>query len=163
MGAAVGAELGYAMTWTGALTATPYVGLRYTDVARAAYEEGAAAGTVDYPIAFAACHQRLGTASLGLRLNGLASETIGYSLAGGVDYYALRSASAYAGTSAIYGIETFALPGATTARRASPVGSAGLFYQIDRNQRMTGTVSVRGQAFSGQPSISVMGGYQAAF
>ena len=47
--------------------------------------------------------------------------------------------------------------------RASPVGSLALFYQIDRSQRLTGHVSVRGQAFSSQPSISVMGGYQAAF
>ena len=43
------------------------------------------------------------------------------------------------------------------------MGSAAIFYQIDQNQRLTGNVSVRGQAFSAQPSISVMGGYQAAF
>jgi hypothetical protein len=43
------------------------------------------------------------------------------------------------------------------------VGNIGLFYQIDRTQRLTGNVSVRGQAFSNQHAVSVMVGYQAAF
>ena len=136
---------------------------RYTDVSRAAYGEDAAPGTVDYPIAYAALHQRLGAASLGLRLNGMASDRVGYQLGMGVDYYAFSAASAYAGSSAISGLEAFALPAAALARRASPVGTAAIFYQINRTQRLTGNVSVRGQAFSAQPSISVMGGYQAAF
>ena len=71
--------------------------------------------------------------------------------------------SPYAGTSPIGDLETFALPVAGAMHRASPMGSLALFYQIDRKQRLTGNVSVRGQAFSSQPSISVMGGYQAAF
>ena len=162
-GSAVAAELGYGIAWAGTLRATPYVGLRYTDVARAAYGEGAAPGTVDYPIAYATFRQRLGAATMGLRLSGMASDRVGYQLGAGVDYYAFSAASAYAGASAISGLEAFALPGAALAHRASPVGSGAVFYQIDRNQRLTGNVSVRGQAFSAQPSVSVMGGYQAAF
>ena len=162
-GAAVAAELSYGVAWAGALRATPYAGFRYTDVSRAAYGEAERPDAVYYPIAYAALHQRLGTASLGLRLNGMASDRVGYQLGAGVDYYIYRSASPYAGTSLIADLETFALPVAGATRRASPVGSAAIFYQIDRNQRLTGNVSVRGQAFSAQPSISVMGGYQAAF
>ena len=162
-GAAVAAELEYGIAWAGTLRATPYVGFRYTAVSRAAYGEDAAPDTVDYPIAYAALLQRLGTASLGLRLNGMASDRIGYQLGVGMDYYAFSAASAYAGASAISGLEAFALPGAALAHRASPVGSAAIFYQIDRTQRLTGNVSVRGQAFSTQPSISALGGYQAAF
>ena len=162
-GSAVAVELGYGVAWTGWLRATPYVGYRYTDVSRSAYGEGAAPGIVDYPISYAAYRQRLGAATLGLRLNGMASDRVGYQFGAGVDYYAFSAASAYAGASAIYGLEAFALRGATLAHRASPVGSASIFYQIDRNQRLTGNVSVRGQAFTSQPSISVMGGYQAAF
>ena len=162
-GAAVAAEAGYGIALAETLRATPYVGFRYTDVSRAAYGEEAVSGIVDYPVTYAALHQRLGTASLGLRLNGMASDRIGYQLGAGLDYYAFSAASAYAGASAIYGLEAFALPGAALARRASPVGSAAIFYQTDRTQRLTGNVSVRGQAFSAQPSVSVMGGYQAAF
>ena len=162
-GSAVAAELGYGIAWAGSLRATPYVGFRYTDVSRAAYGESTVSGTVYYPIAYAALHQRLGAATMGLRLNGMASDRVGYQLGAGVDYYAFSAASPYAGSSNISGIEAFALPGAALTRRASPVGSAAIFYQIDQNQRLTGSVSVRGQAFSAQPSISVMGGYQAAF
>ena len=98
-----------------------------------------------------------------VRRFGMASDRIGYQLGVGMDYYAFSAASAYAGASAISGLEAFALPGAALAHRASPVGSAAIFYQIDRTQRLTGNVSVRGQAFSTQPSISALGGYQAAF
>jgi len=162
-GSAVAAELGYGLAWAGALRATPYVGLRYTTVTRAAYEEKSALGTVDYPIAYAAFHQRLGAATLGLRLSGMVGASVGYQLGAGLDYYFYRSASPYAGTSLIADLESFALPAAGATHRASPVGSLALFYQIDRSQRLTGHVSVRGQAFSSQPSISVMGGYQTAF
>jgi len=162
-GSAAAMELGYGVAWAGALRATPYVGLRYTTVSRAAYGEDAVSGTVDYPIAYTALHQRLGSATMGLRLNGMLGESIGYQLGAGLDYYLYRSASPYAGTSLIADMETFALPLAGATRRASPLGSVALFYQIDRTQRLTGNVSLRGQAFSAQPSISVMGGYQAAF
>ena len=160
---AAGAELGYGVAWAGALTTTPYVGLRYTQTTRGAYQEAATQGMVDYPISYNAFHQRLGTATAGLRLNGMVSERIGLQAGAGVDFHFHRPSSAYTGASAIYGLETFSLPGALTARRLSAVGNAGLFYQIDRTQRLTGNVSVRGQAFSSQPAVSVMGGYQAAF
>ena len=160
---AAGAELGYGVAWAGALTATPYVGLRHTQTTRAAYQEGATQGMVDYPISYSAFQQRLGTATAGLRLNGMVGERIGFQAGAGVDYHFHRSANAYTGASAIYGLETFSLPGALAARRLSAVGDAGLFYQIDRAQRLTGNVSVRGQAFSSQPAVSLMGGYQAAF
>ena len=162
-GSAVAAELGYGVAWAGALRATPYVGLRYTNVTRAAYEEKTTPGTVDYPIAYTAFHQRLGTMTMGLRLSGMMGERIGYQLGAGLDYYLYRSASPYAGTSLIADLETFALPIAGATRRASPLGSAAIFYQIDRTQRLTAHVSMRGQAFSPKPAMSAMGGYQAAF
>ena len=142
----VAAEVGYGIAWAGTLRATPYVGFRYMDAPAPPMPK-----------------LRLGAASLGLRLNGMASDRIGYQLGAGVDYYAFSAASPYAGASAISGLEAFALPGATLGQRASPVGSAAIFYQIDRTQRLTGHVSVRGQAFSSQMAVSVMGGYQAAF
>ena len=43
------------------------------------------------------------------------------------------------------------------------MGSLALFHQIDANQRLTGNLSVRGQAFSSETAVSLMGGYQAAF
>jgi len=162
-GYAVGAELGYGLAWTGALTATPYVGVRYTQARRSAYQESAKPGTVDYAISYDAFSQRLGTATAGLRLNGKASDKIGYHLGVGVDYHFHSSMSAYAGVSEIWGLETFSLPGPITAQRVNPVGTVALFYQIDRTQAVTANVAIRGQAFSTQPSVSLMTGYRAAF
>ena len=162
-GSAVAAELGYAVAWAGALRATPYVGLRYTNVARAAYEEKTTPGAVDFPIAYAAFRQQLGAATMGLRLSGMATDRIGYQIGAGMEYDIWRSMGAYAGAAPIFGLETFALPLADAGRRTKPVGSLALFHQIDANQRLTGNLSVRGQAFSSETAVSLMGGYQAAF
>ena len=162
-GSAVAAELGYAVAWAGALRATPYVGLRYTNVARAAYEEKTTPGAVDFPIAYAALRQQLGAATMGLRLSGMATDRIGYQIGAGMEYDIWRSMGAYAGAAPIFGLETFALPLADAGRRTKPVGSLALFHQIDANQRLTGNLSVRGQAFSSETAVSLMGGYQAAF
>jgi hypothetical protein len=43
------------------------------------------------------------------------------------------------------------------------VGSAGIHYQIDRTQRLTANATLPGQTVSGQPSASLLAGYQAAF
>ena len=90
-------------------------------------------------------------------------DQIGFQLGLGAEYDLAQKASAYAGASAIPGLESFALPGAETTNRFRPMGNIGLFYQVDRTQRLTGNVSVRGQAFSSQMTVSVMGGYQLAF
>ena len=162
-GSAAAIELGYGVAWAGSLTAAPYVGFRHTQVARAAYREAAAAGTVDNPIAYGAFQQRLGAASAGLRLNGMMGERTGYQLGAGLDYYAYGATGVYAGTSDIYGLEAFALPGAGPARRMSPEASAGLFHQLGRMQRLTINFSMRGQAFSNRAALSALAGYQAAF
>ena len=139
-------EVGYGIAWAGTLRATPYVGFRYMDAPAPPMPK-----------------LRLGAASLGLRLNGMASDRIGYQLGAGVDYYAFSAASPYAGASAISGLEAFALPGAALAHRASPVGSAAIFYQIDRTQRLTGDLYLRSQAFSSQMAATIVAGYQVAF
>ena len=162
-GSAAAIELGYGVAWAGSLTATPYMGFRHTQVTRAAYREAAAAGTVENPIAYGAFQQRLGAATAGLRLNGMMDERTGYQLGAGLDYYAYGATGVYAGTSAIYGLEAFALPGAGPARRMSPEASAGLFHQLGRMQRLTINFSMRGQAFSSRAAVSVLAGYQAAF
>jgi hypothetical protein len=162
-GYAVGAELGYGLAWTDGLTATPFVGVRYAQAMRAAYEERARTGAVDYPIAYEACSQRLGTATAGLRLNGRVGEHVGYHLGAGIDHHFYSDRSDYAGASEIYGLEAFALPGAVKARRMSPFATAALSYQINRMQALTANVAIRGQAYSSQPSVSIMTGYRAAF
>ena len=139
------------------------MGLRHTLARRGAYGEKPAEGVVDFPISYAPFSQNLTTATAGLRLKGQVTDQIGFQFGLGAEYDLIQKAGAYAGVSDIPGLESFALPGAETANRFRPMGNAGLFYQIDRTQRLTGSDTARGQAFSSQPAVSMLVGYQAAF
>ena len=159
----VAGEVGWGFPLEGAATATPYAGLRYTSVVRGAYRESLAPGVVDYPISYKAYSQRLLTATAGLRLKGQLSEQVGYQFGLGGEFDLRRRASPYAGSSALPGLESFSLPFAAASNHFHAVGSAGLVFQIDRTQRLTGDVYLRSQAFSSQMAATLVVGYQAAF
>ena len=156
-------EVGWGFALEGAATATPYAGLRYTYVIRGAYGESLVPGVVDYPISYEAYSQRLLTATGGMRLKGQLSDQVGYQLGLGGEFDLTHRASPYAGSSAVPGLESFALPFAAASNHFHALGSAGLVYQIDRTQRLTGDVYLRSQAFSSQTAAAVVVGYQAAF
>ena len=107
--------------------------------------------------------QRLLTATAGLRLKGQLSEQVGYQFGLGGEFDLMHKASPYAGSSALPGLETFSLPFAAASNHFHAVGSAGLVFQIDRTQRLTGDVYLRSQAFSSQMAATLVAGYQAAF
>ncbi len=156
-------ELGWAVAVGGSTVATPYGGWRVTNASRGAYGEGKVVDVVDFPISYAVYSQRLTTATAGLRLRGQLSDQIGYQLGLGGEYDLAHNANNYTGTSAIPGLLSFDLPNGGSSNSFRAIGTAGLFYQIDKTQRLTSNVSVRGQAYSSQPAVSVVVGYQAAF
>ena len=160
---AFGAELGWGFAVSPTVVATPYAGVRYTDATRNGYTEGTVTGTVDYPIAYDAYYQRLTTATAGLRLSGMYSDKVGYQASLGGEYDLAHKASNYSGTSTIPGMATFDLANTGSSNRARIVASTGVFYQVDKTQRLTANVAVRGQAYSSQPSVTTLVGYQAAF
>ena len=155
-------ELGWAFALGTSTLATPFAGLRYTNSTRGAYRETSVAGSVDFPLSYFAYSQRLTTATTGMRIKGLLSDRIGYQIGLGADYDVSRQMSPYVGTSAISTLETFSVTGTGKSNRFRAIGSAGLHYQIDKTQRLTGTVSLRGQPYGSQPVTTVMAGYQAA-
>ena len=155
--------MAWGLALDGSTIVTPYAGLRHMLARRGAYGEKPVEGVVDFPISYAAFSQSLVTAMTGLRLKGQVTDQIGFQLGIGAEYDLARQASAYAGASDITGLESFALPGAEVSNRFRPVGKAGLFYQMDQNRRLTGSVTARGQTFSNQLTVSVLAGYQAAF
>jgi Autotransporter beta-domain len=159
---AIGGELGYGVAYAGNMIATPYVGLRYSDVTRGAYSEKATADVAE-PVSYADYFQRQTTARAGIRFTGLLTDTIGYQLGAGAEFDVLRHANHYAGTSAISGLESFSINTNTTTNRLRSNASAGLSYAIDPNQKLTTNVSIRGQAYSSHPSINTMAGYQISF
>ena len=156
-------EIAWGLALDGETLVTPYMGLRHTQARRGAYGERALAGVVDFPLSYSPFSQSLTTATAGMRLTGQVTDRIGYQLGLGAEYDLAQKASAYAGASAIPGLETFALPGPDVSNRFRPVGNVSLFYQIDRTQRLTCHVSVRGQAFSNQMAATIALGYQVAF
>ena len=160
---AIGAEMGWGIVVSPTMLAAPYAGVRYTDATRNGYTEGAGAGTVDFPITYNAYYQRLTTATAGVRLSGMFSDKVGYQASLGGEYDLSHQAGAYSGASTISGLETFALANVGASNRSRVNASAGLHYQVDKTQRLTANVSVRGQAYSSQPSVTTLVGYQMAF
>ena len=116
-----------------------------------------------FPITYDAYYQRLTTATAGVRLTGMFSDKVGYLASLGGEYDLAHKSNTYSGTSAILGLESFALANPGASNRARVVASAGLYYQMDKTQRLTATVGVRGQAYSSQPSVTTLVGYQVAF
>jgi hypothetical protein len=74
---------------------------------RAAYSETKIADVTEYPLAYDAFSLKLGTAFVGISLNGSVTDRLAYQvkIAGEYDY--LRKASAYAGSSDIIDLERF--------------------------------------------------------
>ena len=160
---AIGAELAWGFAVSPTMLATPYAGIRYSDATRKGYTEGTVTGTVDFPITYDAYYQRLTTATAGVRLSGMFSDKVGYQASLGGEYDLAHKASTYSGTSTIPGLENFALANTGASNRSRVVASAGVHYQLDKTQRLTATVGVRGQAYSSQPSVTTLVGYQVAF
>ena len=159
---AVGGELGWGMMLGNKMIATPYVGLRYTDVTRGSYTEKTTAD-VTSPLSYASFYQRATTATAGVRIAGMLSDAIGYQLGAGAEYDVGHSANHYSGTSEIIGLETFSVNTNTTTNHFRPSASVGLSYAIDKNQKITTNASLKGQAYSSQPSVTTMAGYQISF
>ena len=159
---AIGAEMSWGLAVSPSMLATPYAGVRYSDATRNSYTEGKATG-VDFPITYNAYYQRLTTATAGVRLTGMFSDTVGYQASLGAEYDMSHKSNNYSGGSTIPTLETFALANTGASNRARVVASSGLYYQLNKTQRLTGTVGIRGQAYSSQPSVTTLVGYQVAF
>jgi len=159
----VSGEIGWGFGIAPAMSVAPFGAVRYTSSMRDSYLEGTVSGTVDYPISYNSYHQRLTTAIAGLRLSGMLTENVGYQLSASVERDLRQQTNTYSGTSSISGLETIALSTDGVNNHTRAVASAGLFYQIDKNQRLTGNVSVRNQAYASQTMLTLMSGYQVAF
>ena len=118
---------------------------------------------VTSPITYNDYSQRLTTANLGLRIAGMFTDKVGYQASAGVEHDLRQQTGSYSGSSTIAGLETFALSMDGVNNRTRGFASAGLFYQVEKNQRLISQVSLRNQAYTNQTMTTVMGGYQVAF
>ena len=102
-------------------------------------------------------------ASVGVRLAGKLTDQWGYQANAGIDRDRSQRHSAYAGTSAIPDLESFALTVDGVSNRTRAFVSGGLSYDLKKNHRLNGSVSIRTPAYSSQTAVSAMGAYQIAF
>lgn len=158
----VSGELAWGFAVASSMRLTPYVGVRYSESTRGAYTE-TTSESVEFPISYDRFHQRLTTATAGVRLSGMLTEKVGYQVGAGVEYDLKRDVAQYSGTSEIPDLEAFSLTTSGVYNRTRGAGSVGLFYQAQKNARLTANVGLRNQAFSSQAAVSAMVGYQVAF
>ena len=159
----VAGEIAYGVAVTDKAVATPFVGLRHTDALRGGYDENRVSGTVDLPVSYDAFAQRATTVTAGLRFNAPLTDAISLRLGLGTEYDLASDTSRFSGTSAIGGLTSFDILGPAMAHRLRPMAEFGMSYAIDRTQTLSANATVRGQAFSNQPNVNVMAGYQVAF
>jgi hypothetical protein len=159
---AIGAELGYGLALSNQSNLTPYIGLRYGTAEMDGYAEGSSE-TVEYPITLNAFSQNLTTATAGLRLDGMLGDQLAYEIAGGLEYDLKSDANAFSGSSTIPDLTTFSLENTADSNRLRGSGSIALGYAIAPNQKLTTSVSVRGEAYSDKVDTNVMAGYQIQF
>jgi hypothetical protein len=155
-------ELGWGFALSPTLLVTPYLGIRYTDATRGSYAE-AASNAVQFPISYNDYYQRFTTAFTGVRFSGMLSDKVGYQIGAGFEYDLQQKTSGYSGTSEIPGLEAFTIPTNGVDNRARAFGSVGMFYQVEKNQRLVGNVGIRNQVFTNQTALNFMAGYQVAF
>jgi hypothetical protein len=158
----VGGQIGWGTAYGGAVLA-PYIGLRHIEATRGGYTERTEEDVVAFPITYAGYGQSSTAAILGLRINGELMPRVGYQLSIGGEYDLARSGSRYAFSSEIEDLEAGSLAHGGSTERARAFGSLGLHYQIDANQRLTGSFGARQEGFSSDPSLTTMVGYQVSF
>ena len=156
---AIGAELGYGIAMSKQSNLTPYIGLRYGSAEMAGYTEGSSEA-VQYPITFNAFSQRLTTGTAGLRLNGMLNDKVSYQLGGGIEYDLKSDANEFSGSSTIPDLTSFSIPNTANANRLRGNGSVAIGYAIAPNQKLTASVSVRGEAYTDKADTNVMAGYE---
>lgn len=159
---AIGAELGYGLALSNQSNLTPYIGLRYGTAEMDGYAEGSS-DTVEYTLTLNALSQNLTTATAGLRLDGMLGDQLTYEIAAGIEYDLKSDANEFSGSSTIPDLTTFSLENTADANRLRGSGSFALGYAITPNQKLTTSVSVRGEAYSDKVDTSVMAGYQIQF
>jgi Autotransporter beta-domain len=131
----VSGEASWGLRLSDSSTASPFVGIRHSDASRKGYKENTVIDTVESPITYNDYTQRSVTGTSGIRFKGSIFDRIGYQLALGVEHDINRQFTSYSGTSDIDGLTTFSLSNSGPSKRTRGFGSAGIHYQIEKNQR----------------------------
>lgn len=141
------------------LTASPYLGVRYTRVNANAYTEPSSTA-VTAPLTYSALKQETTTALAGLKFSARMSPECGVFGSVGAELDTSNKGNNYSATG-VTDLTDIALN--RDVKRLRGVASAGTYYDIDKTQRLSLNAVYREEAFQRTNTLSTMATYTAGF
>jgi len=155
----ISATLSYDYPVAGNLIVSPYIGMRYLGQRLDAYSENASA-TVTAPLSYSRVSQTSTTAMAGIGLLNRFDNNIGLFGKLGLEQDLGKSRGKIV-ASGIDGLSDVAM--STGNQKIRPKVSGGVFYDIDKAQRITANASYGKQPFQNSATLSTMVSYQIGF
>jgi Autotransporter beta-domain len=149
----------YGVEMQGSWIASPYVGIRYTDVKAGGYTE-ASSSSVTAPLSYASLSQSTTSLLGGIRWSGKLSDRVGLNGSVGVEQDVSNNNSSYTATG-VTGLTSIAFN--TDINKSRPVASIGTTVSIDKRQQLAFSVFYSEQAFSKSSTTSAYGTYTIGF
>lgn len=141
--------------------ASPYVGIRYTDVKAGGYTEASSA-TVTEPLSYASLSQSTTSLLAGIRWSGKLTDRVGLNGSVGVEQDVSNNNSNYIATSPIIsGLTSIAFN--ADINKTRPVASIGTTVSIDKRQQLAFSAVYREEAFSNSSAPSAYATYEIGF
>ena len=149
----------YGVEMQGSWIASPYVGIRYTDVKAGGYTEASSA-SVTAPLSYASLSQSTTSLLAGIRWSGKLADRVGLNGSVGVEQDVSNNNSSYTATG-LAGLTSIVFN--TDINKTRPVASIGTTVSIDKRQQLAFSVFYSEQAFSKSSSTSAYGTYTIGF
>jgi len=149
----------YGVEMQGSWIASPYIGIRYTDVKSGGYTEASSA-TVTAPLSYASLSQSTTSLLAGIRWTGKLTDRVGLNGSAGVEQDVSNNNSNYTATG-VAGLTPIVFN--TDINKTRPVASIGTTVSIDKRQQLAFSVFYSEQAFSNSSSTSAYGTYTIGF
>jgi hypothetical protein len=136
--------------------ASPYVGVKYLSVKRAAYVEGGQDGLV-----YDSLRQETTSAVAGLSFKGKINSQTFTVLSAGVEHDLNHNVGEYSAKNSLFTVTSTAFN--SKPQKTRPVVSAGIFYDIDKTQRLGLNAIHRQEAFQSTASTTALATYTVGF
>ena len=149
----------YGVEMQGSWIASPYVGIRYTDVKAPGYTE-ASSTSVTAPLSYASLSQSTTSLLAGIRWSGKLTDRVGLNGSVGVEQDVSNNNSSYTATG-VDGLTPIVFN--TDVNKTRPVASIGTTVSIDKRQQLAFSVFYSEQAFSKSSTTSAYGTYTIGF
>ena len=149
----------YGVEMQGSWIASPYVGIRYTDVTAGGYTE-ATSSSVTAPLTYNSLSQSTTSLLAGIRWFGKLTDRVGLNGSIGVEQDVSNNNSNYTATG-VTGLTSVVFN--TDINKTRPVANIGTTFSIDKKQQLAFNVMYREEAFRNSSTTSAYGTYTIGF